>query len=206
MVWHGSVALGRFVSRAETRAWTRAFAGRRRLEIGGGTSIAGMTFAARCPDWDVTLTDVDAGAVANTAYNAKKQTQYLDAFARTTARVLDWDDDDEFHEEHANSFDVIIGADVVHEEHMAPGVVRALKRYLAPGGCALIVNPAPASRSGAQTFQNLLDEESWNVQRCLITSPIICVGMEEECEDVPLELYVIRDGDAAALPPLDVLK
>jgi len=171
--------------------------------------IAGMTFAAHNYDWQVTLTDRDAAAVSNAAYNVRRQqTRYLvDEYASaTTARILDWDDDDEFFEQHGNSFDIILGADVVHMQHMAPGVVRALRRYLAPGGYALIVNPIPASRGGAETFRTLLDEESWSVVRHPVMSPIICVGMEEECEDVPLELYAIShaDGDMQA-PPLHVL-
>jgi len=212
MIWPSCLALGRFLSRDETREWTRAFGetrGRKCLEIGGGNMIAGMTFAAHNYDWQVILTDRDAAAVSNAAYNVRRQqTRYLvDEYASaTTARILDWDDDDEFFEQHGNSFDIILGADVVHMQHMAPGVVRALRRYLAPGGYALIVNPIPASRGGAETFRTLLDEESWSVVRHPVTSPIICVGMEEECEDVPLELYAIShaDGDMQA-PPLHVL-
>lgn len=211
MIWPSGVALGRFLSRDETREWTRAFGetrGRRCLEIGGGNMIAGMTFAAQNLDWEVVLTDRDAAAVSNAAYNVRRhQVRYLvDEFASaTTARVLDWDDDDEFFERRGNSFDIILGADVVHMQHMAPGVVRALRRYLAPGGCALIVNPVPASRGGADTFRALLDDEAWNVTRHPVTSPIICVGMEEECEDVPLELYVISHAGDAASPPTHVL-
>lgn len=211
MIWPSSLALGRFLSRDETREWTRTFGetrGRKCLEIGGGNMIAGMTFAAQNLDWEVVLTDRDAAAVSNAAYNVRRhQMRYLvDNFASaTTVRVLDWDDDDEFFERHGNSFDIILGADVVHMQHMAPGVVRALRRYLAPRGCALIVNPVPASRGGADTFRALLDDESWSVARHPVTSPIICVGMEEECEDVPLDLYAIsRDGNAAS-PPLHVL-
>ena len=219
MVWHSSLALARWISREETLSWTRARffqRGRRRrcLEIGGGAMIAGMTFAVQCgDDWDVVMTDCVMDAVRNARYNVERLASAnleLAGLARraTTAR-LDWNDDDEFYKENARSFDVVLGSDVVHEEHMAGGVFRALTRYLAPGGVAMLVLAAPHSRGGAETFQNMLraHEDEFIVRTRRIKNAIVCVGMEEECEDVPLDAYVIarRDGDERFEPPMEVL-
>jgi len=212
MVWHSSLCLGRWLSRRETMDWMREFregrgGGGRCLEIGGGLMVAGMTFAAQCGDgWtSIVLTDGDANAVENARYNVHKQRRHVERFAAQNVEVdtLDWNDDEESFE--SRSFDVILGADVVHQEDMAGGVVRAIDRYLAPDGIALVVNPAPHSRGGAATFQSLLADGDWNVVKRSITNSIITVGIEDECEDVPLDFYVIRrskNADAAALPPL----
>lgn len=214
MVWHSSLCLGRWLSRRETMDWMREFRdvrGRGRcLEIGGGLMVAGMTFAAQCGDgWtSIVLTDGDPNAVANARYNVHKQRRYVERFAGRNVEVetLDWNDDEEFYTARGGrSSDVILGADVVHQEDMAGGVVRAIDRYLAPGGIALVVNPAPHSRGGAATFQSLLADGGWNVVKRSITNSIITVGIEDECEDVPLDFYVIRrseNADVAALPPL----
>lgn len=217
MVWHSSLCLGRWLSRRETMDWMRKFReerarddGGRCLEIGGGLMVAGMTFAAQCGDgWtSIVLTDGDPNAVANARYNVHKQRRYVERFARRNVEVekLNWNDDEEFYVARGGrSFDVILGADVVHQEDMAGGVVRAIDRYLAPDGIALVVNPAPHSRGGAATFQSLLANGEWNVVKRSITNPIITVGIEDECEDVPLDFYVIRrseNADVAALPPL----
>ena len=214
MVWHSSVVLARWFSRREVARWfEEKFASgtiaRRFLEIGGGNCIAGMAFAAQIDDgsWDVVLTDADAEAVRNAVYNASKQDSLRNRSVR--CETLDWDADEDFCARHgARTFDVIIGADVVHEESMAPGVLRALDRYLAADGLAIVVNPAPHSRGGAASFQKLLDERAWRVETHHgISDSILCVGIEEECEDVPLDFYVIRrratkDVD---LPPMQNL-
>jgi len=218
MVWHSALALARWISREETLAWTRARffrEGERRrcLEIGGGTMIAGMTFAVQCGEsWDVVMTDAAPDAVKNARYNVERLDANLKRAGlarRATTATLDWNDDDAFHEENARSFDVVLGSDVVHEEHMAGGVFRALTRYLAPGGVAMIVLAAPHSRGGAETFQNLLraHEDEFIVRTRRIKNAIVCVGIEEECEDVPLDAYMIarRRGDDGFEPPLEVL-
>ena len=54
-------------------------------------------------------------------------------------------------------FGMILGADVVHEEGMADGVVRCLVECLdRERGVGLIVNPAPAHRAGADALPGLL--------------------------------------------------
>ena len=212
MVWHSCLVLGRWFSRAEVARWfadTFAGATRRFLEIGGGNCIAGMAFAAQIGDgkWDVVLTDADAEAVRNTMYNASKQDSLRNRSVR--CETLDWNADEDFCARHgARTFDVIIGTDVVHEESMAPGVLRALDRYLAPDGLAIVVNPAPHSRGGAASFQKLLDERAWRVETHHgISNSILCVGIEEECEDVPLDFYVIRRRETIDLdlPPMQNL-
>ena len=73
----------------------------------------------------------------------------------------------------------------------------------------MIVLAAPHSRGGAETFQNLLraHEDEFIVRTRRIKNAIVCVGIEEECEDVPLDAYMIarRRGDDGFEPPLEVL-
>lgn len=223
MVWHSSIALGRYVFRPEVRAWIDSF-GRSRgrtpkcLEIGGGAMVAGLAFSCSFPDggWNVVLSDVDENAVVNARYNIERQQKLQPKFnAKTGAKVVDWDaDSDSSHSDSDSAsnlgmFDIILGADVVHEEPHSHGVIRALKKYLDPNGVALIVNPAPASRGGADTFQQLLsDDTCWHVTKTRITNCIIRVGMEDETEDVPLDFYIIqkRASEMTQTPPLEVMR
>ena len=230
MVWHSSIALGRYLFRPEVRAWVQAF-GRARgretsaLEIGGGAMVAGLAFSCSFPDegWDVVLSDVDNNAVVNARYNIERQKKFQPAFnAKTRSAIVDWNaDDDSDSDSDSDSdldsdspslalgtFDIILGADVVHEEPHSHGVIRALTKYLDPNGVALIVNPAPASRGGADTFRQLLNDDTrWNATTTRITNSIIRVGMEDETEDVPLDFYVIqKHGAATEQPPLEVMR
>ena len=70
-------------------------------------------------------------------------------------------------------FDLVVGAEIVHELSHARGVLRAVRKLMHADGRAIIVNGASKHRFGAAEFQTLLREDP-----------------EIECsiEDIPAEL------------------
>ena len=96
-----------------------------------------------------------------------------DEGVRMGARVLDWDRLQEVEDEWAGMFDLVVGAEIVHELSHARGVLRAVRKLMHADGRAIIVNGAPKHRFGAAEFQTLLREDP-----------------EIECsiEDIPAEL------------------
>lgn len=99
-------------------------------------------------------------------------------------------------------FEIILGADVVHEEGMADGVVRCLVECLdRERGVGLIVNPAPAHRAGAAALPGLLADAGFRVVKTRVTSALLRVGMEEETEDVTLEFFAVTWAGSGAVAP-----
>ena len=92
------------------------------------------------------------------------------------------------------TFDVVLGADVVHERGMAQGVARMLGRHLggSPDAVAVIVNPAPAHRSGAADLPAALEKNGLSFVSARVTSAMLRVGVMEETEDVRLDMFLVR--------------
>ena len=119
---------------------------------------------------------------------------------RVNARTLPikHDDDDDCEDElsektSSKRFPVILGADVVHEEGMAEGVVRCLVELLdRENGIAVVINPAPEHRAGAAKLPILLENAGFEFSVTDVTSLLLRVGMEEETEDIKLQLFVVR--------------
>ena len=91
---------------------------------------------------------------------------------------------------------------------MAGGVFRALTRYLAPGGVAMLARMPALQVGGAETFQNMLRarEDEFIVRTRRIKNAIVCVGMEEECETFrSTRTSSLGDGDERFEPPMEVL-
>lgn len=225
MVWPSSIVLSRWLCLPQTVSWIQDRYGSscRVLEVGGGTCIAGISYSMQYPSHDVVLTDVDVNAVRNASYNAKRLNKLNATRSKpVSCVVLDWDDDVDFYDHvTANSFDILLGADVVHENSMATGLWRAITRYLKPGGTACIVNPTLRSREGVAKFQFILsqiqqssqanlskmsengydwivdgtDHQSrWEVSMCHVVNPALRAGIEEDTADIPLDFYAIMRG------------
>ena len=98
---------------------------------------------------------------------------------------------------------MILGADVVHEEGMADGVVRCLVECLdRERGVGLIVNPSPAPRRPARTrFPVCSRRAGFRVVKTKVTSALLRVGMEEETEDVALEFFAVTWAESGAVTP-----
>ena len=92
------------------------------------------------------------------------------------------------------TFDVVLGADVVHEQGMARGVATMLRKHLGygPDAFAVIVNPAPAHRSGAGDLPSRLESAGMSFAKVSVTSAMLRVGVMEETEDVRLDMFLIR--------------
>ena len=92
------------------------------------------------------------------------------------------------------TFDVVLGADVVHEQGMARGVATMLGKHLGhgPDAFAVIVNPAPAHRSGAGDLPSRLESAGMSFVKVSVTSAMLRVGVMEETEDVRLDMFLIR--------------
>ena len=74
--------------------------------------------------------------------------------ASLTARVVD------FHEppEDLGLFDAILGADILYDDGMLRGVLRFIRRHLAPGGLAILADPMrvlPGGVAGAARLSGL---------------------------------------------------
>ena len=209
IVWHSSIVLARWLQRESTVRWAQGLTDvnfGNALELGGGTCIPGLALAAVLPSWwTITLSDVDIHALKNAAYNAKRHRRlgYSSTSLRVTTELLDWNNDEDFYSKNANSFDLIIGADIIHENWMADGVWRAITRYLKPNGIAIIVNPSPKSREGADRFQSILasqrDSQEWDISVTRVTNLSLRAEIVDETEDIPLDFYTISMRCARAM-------
>jgi hypothetical protein len=109
--------------------------------------------------------------------------------------LVDGADDDGGEKSHEYvTFDVVLGADVVHEQGMARGVATMLGKHLGhgPDAFAVIVNPAPAHRSGAGDLPSRLESAGMSFAKVSVTSAMLRVGVMEETEDVRLDMFLIR--------------
>jgi 2-polyprenyl-3-methyl-5-hydroxy-6-metoxy-1,4-benzoquinol methylase len=105
--------------------------GVRVLELGAGLGLVGLT-AARL-GCDVTLSDYDPLALAALRANvAENRLEHVRVWE------LDWRALDTAPRE---TFDVVLGCDVVYEANAHAPVLEALERFLAPGGEAWIADP-----------------------------------------------------------------
>ena len=118
----------------------RAYVGQRVLDLGCGPGGAGVL--AGVLGANVTLADQRPEAVALAARNAKRNG--LEA----TALQMDWNDPPP----DLGTFDAILAADVLYEDGMLRGVLRFIRKHLAPTGRAVIADPMrvePAGIAGA---------------------------------------------------------
>jgi predicted nicotinamide N-methyase len=120
----------------------------RAVEIGCGLGLAGIA-ALKC-GLHVTFTDVDRAAVELAASNAR-----FNGFTDFDAIPLD------LRATPAETFSVILGADVLYEQRMLAPLLSYLKHALEPGGLALITD---GNRQSAQHFADELLQHGFAVQ------------------------------------------
>mmetsp|Transcript_5346 Transcript_5346/g.18880 ORF Transcript_5346/g.18880 Transcript_5346/m.18880 type:complete len:140 (+) Transcript_5346:3-422(+) len=120
------------------------------------------------------------------------------ARVRCNAFVLDWDKLEDS-EVDGRTFDLIIGAEIIHEIPHAQGVFNALRRLLAKRGQAVVVNAAPYHRYGGQEFEDLLRGAQDMVVEISPVAEELTADLEALREKMlELRLYRIRwkeDGD-----------
>lgn len=125
-LWPGAFLLAEAVVR-EPQTWPEGTAA---LEIGCGLGLAGLAGLSR--GLTVTFTDYDATPLEFVDRSARANGFAPPAYS---TRRLDW------REPPAETFTVVLGADVLYEARLVPLVARLLAGVLAPGGLALIAGP-----------------------------------------------------------------
>jgi len=109
------------------------------------------------------------------------------------AHVLDWDKIDIFQQAHQHrKYDLVVGAEVVHEVSHAAGVLRAIRLLMAAGGKAVIVNGAAKHRFGIVEFQEQLKAAQDLVSTCIDVPAPLTHSLESLAEGMLLlQVYTI---------------
>lgn len=142
LLWESAIALARRL------ACDDRLGGRRLLEMGAGTGLAGIAAARRGAD--VRQTDHLDAAIALCRHNAA-----LNGLAEIDAVVADWND---WHDD--GRYDIIIGADVLYDRAAHAPVAAILARNLADGGRALLTDPG---RMHTPLFVEAMRSAGWTV-------------------------------------------
>lgn len=139
--------------------------GKRVLEIGSGTGLAGI-YASRFTH--VVLSDYLDRCLDNLRHNAKVNE------ADVKVHKLDWEEIANGHlsafaRNHAKSFDVIIASDIVYEIAHIQWIHATLKHFLAPDGKALFESPLrPTHTKDITAFEKAMERD------------FTCIAREEE--------------------------
>ncbi|HXG23646.1 MAG TPA: methyltransferase domain-containing protein [Chthonomonadales bacterium] len=159
LLWTSAVGLARRL--AVEPALVR---GKTVLELGAGVGLPGMV--AQALGAQVTQTDYQADALnlarINALRNGVEGVRYL---------LADWR---EFYP--VESYDVIIGSDVLYERTLHADLARILRRVLAPGGMLLLADPL---RPQAVEFMSRLEGEGWRIEMEGLT-----VAWQEETREI----------------------
>jgi len=123
-LWDASFMLAYFLGRQQV------VLGRKMLEIGAGLGIVGI-YATLCGH-QVTITDIDDDALRFARTNA-----LLNGLPSLDVRKLDWSDP-AFDE----TYDVIVGSEVIYDRETYPVLVQFLRKALAPGGIIFLAKDA----------------------------------------------------------------
>lgn len=126
-LWDSSFMLAYFLGKQQ------AVLGRRVLEIGAGLGVVGV-YAALCGH-RVTITDINEDALHFARANV-----LLNDARNAEVRKLDWNDPT-----FAETYDVIVGSEVVYDRQSYPALVQFLRRTLAPGGIIFLAKNATLS-------------------------------------------------------------
>lgn len=124
MLWPASIALAH-----EVQARASEIVGRRVLELGAGTGVPGLVAASLGAR--VVQTDRNEVALHLAAMNATRN-----GIADVERRAASWETF-----ESPESFDVILGSDVLYATDMHAHLRRICETRLAPGGCVLFSDP-----------------------------------------------------------------
>lgn len=140
-LWPSAIAL------AEVIGGGPSLEGKRVLDLGCGLGLAG--FAAALRGARVLAADIRPEAVALVLRNAAANGLTLEA------RAVDWDRPPP----DLGLFDGILAADVLYDDGMLRGVLRFVRRHLAPEGLALITDPNRVLPGGIQGAARLVGLE-----------------------------------------------
>lgn len=123
---------------------------KRILELGSGTGVMGMAYAATHDSNDdatVVLTDCKA-AMQSLADNLERNRQLMPSNVTISAQSLDWDDNDNDENDSStrikkkrrknddddDRYDLILGSDLLYNIESTPSLVRTIRRHLSERG------------------------------------------------------------------------
>jgi predicted nicotinamide N-methyase len=125
-VWESAIVLAEELMAMEG-------AGRRLLELGCGLALPAIV--ARKRGFDAVASDYEEDALEGVRYNAARN-----AAEGLETRLLDW----RRLPEDLPTFDLVVAADVLYEQHHAEALATVVARTLAPHGTALVTDPGRA--------------------------------------------------------------
>jgi methyltransferase-like protein 23 len=139
-LWPAAIALAHEIA-------TRSLRGVRVLELGAGTGLPGIVAAALGAH--VVQTDRNAAALAVCRMNADCNGVVLEQ------RAADWASWRE-----GETYDFIVGADILYADSLHPQLRQIFETNLAPGGRLLLSDPF---RSASIALLEAMDADGWNV-------------------------------------------
>jgi methyltransferase-like protein 23 len=139
-LWPAAIALAHDLAARELR-------GARMLELGAGTGLPGIVAAALGAR--VVQTDRNAAALVVCRRNADGNGVVLEQ------RAADWTDWKE-----AETYDFIVGADILYADSVHPQLRHIFESNLAPGGRLLLSDPF---RSESIELLQAMEADGWNV-------------------------------------------
>ena len=145
--WRAAQGLDRFLGTIPD------LAGKRVLELGGGSGRAGISAAVRGAE--VVITDAVPTALLVCKFNARRVSNQV------TIRMLDWRDKDT----QLQPFPIIIGSDIVYDFKLFPVLEPCMRRHLAPGGVVYLSEPQRHTGDG---FANWIVAAGWKCNSTLI--------------------------------------
>ena len=166
-LWPASIVLSRWIANLN-------LSGKSICELGAGCGLPGITAFAYGGAERVVLTDYFEDTVANLAYNSK-----LNSDGKIVVKAVDWADG--FDE----SFDIVIGADLIYAAEAVPLLLRTIKSALKDGGHFLYV--CPDERDGLVKFIESASAAGLQLASCK-AAPITYYknplknGTDKECE------------------------
>lgn len=179
MLWPASKFLSGLVLDCDS------FEGLEVLELGAGYHCLPSFSASSRGAASVLCTDMCEVALKMAARNAALNAKSIPPI---DVCPLDWANPGPDFE--GKTFDVVLGADVVHYETHSPLVLQCLLRFLKPGGVAVLVNGKPPYRDGIPLFKDLLSAEgSLNGQ---------WKQWQAKIHDRPYDVYTVQWADAMA--------
>jgi predicted nicotinamide N-methyase len=141
-IWPSSIALSEYVLENEDE-----FSGKKILELGCGLGLVGIVLTSI--GGDVVFTDHDSHALQFTQENF-----YRNFKRPASVQLLDWRNPG-----NAQSFDIVVAADIIYEKRWLEPVLNVLQKKMARYGKAYIADP---DRTVGRKLFDLINKKNWS--------------------------------------------